>query len=221
MKVLIACEFSGIVRDAFLAKGIDAMSCDLLPTERPGPHHQGDVRPLLKERWDMVLAFPTCTYLTNAGAKHLYEGGRRWNQDGTENPMNAERVQEAKNGAEFFLECLDANAEMVAVENPVMHEMASVLTFTLHQKHTVQPWWFGDEKFKATIFRLKNLPPLKPSNKLTPPDPGTEEHKAWSWVFRCPPGPDRWKIRSRMSEGMAEAMADQWGRAIMEAEHAS
>lgn len=213
MRILVACEYSGVVRDAFRALGHDAVSCDLLPTERPGPHHRGDVRPLLREPWDMVIAFPTCRYLTNAGARHLYIGKRRWNLDGSENPLDLDRVAECVEGARFFMECLNANAPRVAVENPVMHELAIRFTSTADPRQTVQPWWFGDETFKATTFRLRGLPPLSPTDKLTPPKPGTEAHKRWSWVHRMPPGPDREKKRSLMHPGLAAAMAEQWGAA--------
>ena len=110
MKVLVACEFSGIVRDAFIAKGHDAVSCDLLPTERPGPHIQGDVRELLREPWDLVIAHPPCTYITNAGVRHLHTDPERW-------PRLIEGVQ-------FFKECLQANAPRAAIENPIPHKYA-------------------------------------------------------------------------------------------------
>lgn len=218
LRVLVACEYSGMVRDAFRALGHDAMSCDLEPSERPGPHHQGDVRPLLREPWDLVVAHPVCRYLTNAGALHLYEGRRRYNEDGSENRLDLDRIEAAVIGARLFRECLDANAPCVAVENPVMHDFARRLTWSPHPSQTVQPWWFGDETFKATTFRLRGLPPLEPTNKLTPPGKreNPEEHKRWSWVHRMPPGPTREKERSRMHPGMAKAMAEQWARACME-----
>jgi hypothetical protein len=211
MKVLIACERSGIVRDAFIALGHNAMSCDLFPTERPGPHHQGDVRPLLRERWDLVIAHPVCRYLTNAGARHLYVGRKRYNDDGAESRLCSERVIGAAEGADFFNECLNANADMVAVENPVMHWLAKSLTRSKDITQTIQPWWFGDETFKATAFRLRGLPPLAATNKLNPPKAGTDEHKAWSWVHRMPPGPDRERLRSQTQPGIAIALALQWG----------
>lgn len=171
MRVLVACERTGRVRDALLARGHDAISCDIEPTDVPGPHIQGDVRPLLKERWDMVIAHPECTYLANSAAKHLYVGQRRWNPDGTENPLDPERVRECAEAAAFFLECLNANAPRVAVENPVMHWLAIALTRTSDPKQTVQPWWFGDRTFKATTFRLRGLKPLRETNRLVPPPP--------------------------------------------------
>ena len=187
------------------------MSCDLKPSETPGPHIQGDVRPLLRERWDLVIAHPECTFLTNSAAKHLYVGKRRWNTDGSESAMCPDRVEACAKASRFFLECLNANALRVAVENPVMHGLAISLTRTKHRKQTIQPWHFGEPMFKATTFRLVGLPELRGTDRLIPPKPGTEEHKRWSWVFRCPPGPDRSTIRSRTPFRVAEAMAEQWG----------
>jgi len=182
-----------------------------MPSDAPGPHYQGDVRPLLRERWDLVIAHPVCRYLTNAGAKHLYVGGKRYNLDGTENPMCCDRVAGAANGAALFNDCLNANAETVAVENPVMHWLAKALTRSNDVTQTVQPWWFGDETFKATAFRLRGLPMLSPTDKLVPPKAGTDEHKAWSWVHRMPPSANREKLRSITQPGIALAMAMQWG----------
>lgn len=214
MNVLIACERSGVVRDAFIERGYNAMSCDLHPTDKNGPHHQGDVRPLLKMRWDLVIAHPVCRYLTNAGAKHLYVGGKRYNAEGFENPMCTERVKGVAEGAAFFNECHGANSEFVGTENPIMHWLAKSLTKSADITQTVQPWWFGDETFKATTFRLKNLPLLVPTDKLTPPKAGTDEHKAWSWVHRCSPGPERERIRSQTQPGIARALAQQWGEFV-------
>lgn len=209
MTWLIACEQFGHIRDAILAKGIDAVSCDIMPTRNPGPHIQGDVTPLLQKRWAGVIAHPDCTYLTNAGAKHLYIGGRRFNEDGTENPMDPQRVWNCVDGAAFFKACMNANAEKVAVENPIMHKLAAALV-GVRATQFVQPWWFGAKMFKATGFHLRGLPRLVPTNKLTPPKPGTEEHKKWSWVFRMPPGYDRAAKRSETAQGIADAIAEQW-----------
>lgn len=211
MKVLIACECSGRVRDAFLRRGHDAISCDFEDTEVPGPHIKGDVRPVLREPWDLVIAHPTCTYLSNSGAKHLYVGHKRFNDDGSENPLCCERVSNAAAAAAFFMECLNANSDRVVVENPVMHWLAHKLTLTDDLRQTVQPWWFGERMFKATTFRLRGVGKLVATNKLVPPKAGSDEHKKWSWVHRCPPGPDRAKIRSRTAYGVAEALAEQLG----------
>ena len=183
MRVLIACEFSGIVRDAFIARGHDAVSCDLLPTERPGPHVEGDVRPMLRERWDLVIAHPPCTYLANSGVRWLYSKPERWRLLGA--------------AAGFFSQCLNANADRVAVENPVMHKWAGMRK----PDFTVQPWQFGHGETKRTCFWTKRLPPLLPTNIVAGRD---------ARVHREPPGPDRWKKRSLTYPGIAAAMAEQW-----------
>lgn len=189
MKVLVACEFSGIVRDAFIAKGHDAISADLLPTERPGPHHQGDVTPLLAEPWDLVIAHPPCRYLANSGVRWMHEDVDRWD--------------ELKEATEFFLKCYDANAPRVAVENPVMHGHARVRIRDMHPTFCVQPWQFGHGETKQTCFWSRGLWPLRATNVVS----GRAQR-----VFRAPDVKDRWKERSRTYPGMAEAMADQWGR---------
>lgn len=210
MTWLIACEESGAVRDAMLAEGIDAVSCDIKPTSSPGPHIRGDVRPLLRKRWAGVIAHPECTFLTNAGSKHLYVGKRRYNEDGTENPYCPDRIRAMFDAADFYRECRAANAPKVAVENPVMHELARRLVERGFCQ-TVQPWWFGEPTFKATTFEMNGLPKLIATDKLTPPKPGTDEHKAWSWVFRMAPSPDRAERRSKTQPGVARAIAQQWG----------
>ena len=194
-----------------LARGIDAVSCDLKPTRVEGPHIQGDVEPLLRKRWTGIIAHPECTYLTNAGAKHLYVGKKRWNADGTENPMDPQRVWSCVEAARFFRACMAGNARKKAVENPIMHKLAAALV-GVRATQFVQPWWFGEPMFKATGFHIKGLPNLIATNKLTPPKPGTDEHKAWSWVHRMAPGPDRKEKRSVTARGIAEAIADQWGQ---------
>ena len=141
MRVLVACEFSGIVRDAFIEAGHDAISCDLLPTERPGPHIQGDVRPLLKETWDLVIAHPPCTYLSNV---------RR--------PIIDLQDERFHSGVEFFKDCLAANAPRVAVENPVSHTGARQAIGKYSQ--LIRPWWFGEDSRKGVGLWLEGLPPL-------------------------------------------------------------
>ncbi|MEL7282122.1 MAG: hypothetical protein AAGK79_17340 [Pseudomonadota bacterium] len=209
MTWLIACERSGRVRDAMLARGIDAVSCDLCPTRAPGPHIQGDVEPLLRKRWSGIIAHPDCTYLTNAGAKHLYIGKRRWNDDETENPMDPQRVWSCVEAARFFKQCLNGNAPKRAVENPIMHALAFALVGA-RATQFVQPWWFGEPMFKATGFHLIGLPKLRATNMLTPPALGSEEHKQWSWVFRMAPSEDRAEKRSVTARGIADAIAEQW-----------
>lgn len=183
MRVLIACEFSGVVRDAFLALGHEAMSCDLLPTEAPGPHYQGDVRDVLDYPWDLMIAHPPCTDLSVSGARHF--AAKR--MDG--------RQQAA---ASFFLMLAKADIPRIAIENPVC-VMSSLWR---KPEQVIQPWQFGHGETKATCLWLKGLPLLKPTNIVE----GREAR-----VHRMPPGPDRWKERSRTFEGIAAAMASQWG----------
>lgn len=189
MRVLIACEYSGRVRDAFRRRGHDAISCDLLPTEQQGPHIQGDVSAMLRERWDLVIAHPPCTYLANSGVRWLHSNPDRW--------------QAMREGAAFFLECLNANAPRVAVENPVMHKYARKI-IGRGPDFTVQPWQFGDDEKKRTCFWTRGLPPLVPTSSL-------DGSTARDSVHKAPPGPDRWKERSRTFQGLADAIAEQWG----------
>ena len=189
-RILIACEYSGRVRDAFRALGHDAISCDLLPSEAPGPHIQGDVRALLREPWALVIAHPPCTYLANSGVRWLKTDPARWGR--------------MRKGAEFFFACLNANAPLVAVENPVMHGHARDLIGGIRPQFTVQPWQFGDDFKKRTCFWTRNLPPLNPTSTLDGSTAQAECHLA-------SPGPDRWKERSRTYPGLARAMAEQWG----------
>jgi hypothetical protein len=194
-RVLVACEYSGRVRDALRARGIDAVSCDLLPTEAPGPHIVGDVLPLLRQPWAMVIAHPPCTYLCNSGVRWLHERPGRW--------------AEMQRAAQFFLECLNANAPLVAVENPVMHGHAREIVGAAHA-FTVQPWQFGDPAKKRTCFWTRGLPPLRPTSAMTGTDARAECHLA-------SPSPDRWKQRSRTYPGIAAAIADQWSSLVLEA----
>ena len=184
VRVLVACEFSGIVRDAFRDRGHFAMSCDLLPTERPGIHHQGDVRDLLAGAWDLMIAHPPCTHLAVSGA--------RW---------FAEKREEQAEALEFVRLLLGANIPRIALENPV-----SIISSRIRKPdQIIQPWQFGHGETKATCLWLKGLPKLTPTNIV----PGREAR-----VHRMPPGPDRWRERSRTFEGIAAAMADQWGQAL-------
>lgn len=189
MKVLIACEFSGRTRDAFLALGHDALSCDIeWPSETHGPHHVGDVTPLLREPWDLVIAHPPCTRLCNSGVRWLEERDLWADLDAA---------------AAFFRLCLEANAPRVAVENPVMHRYARERVGR-GADFTVQPWQFGDDFKKRTCFWTKGLPRLRPTSVLDGSTAVAEVHLA-------PPGPDRAKARSRTYPGMSRAMAAQWG----------
>lgn len=195
MRVLIACEFSGIVREAFRARGHDAWSCDLLSAEIPGPHLQCDFRKALKQHWDFVGFHIDCRVMANSGARWLYEKPERWG--------------ELQAAADLFNVALD-DPRPGYVENSIMHCHAKKL-IRREQDQTVQPWWFGEPYFKSTCLWLRGgIPELKPTNKLTPPAKGTSEHKAWSMVHRATPGRDRWMKRSRTFPGVAEAMAEQW-----------
>lgn len=188
MRVLVACEYSGVVRAAFAALGHEAWSCDLLPSDDPDNHnhYQGDVRDLLVPGvWDLLVGFPPCTHLAVSGAKH-FEAKRK---DG--------RQQQA---IDFFMLLVNAPVPRIAIENPVG------IMSTVYRKpdQIIQPWQFGHGECKATCLWLKNLAPLTPTDIV----PGREQR-----VWRLPPTPDRAKIRSRTYDGVAAAMADQWGRA--------
>lgn len=192
LSVLIACEYSGVMRRAFRALGHDAWSCDLLPADDGSPHHiHGDVRPILRQSWDLVIAHPPCTRLCNSGVRWLAERAL-WD--------------EMREGAAFFLECLNANAPRVAVENPVMHRYARDI-IGRGPDFTVQPWQFGDPAKKRTCFWTKGLPALVPTSSMTAADAKPECHHA-------SPGPDRWKLRSATYPGIAAACAAQWGGAV-------
>ncbi len=185
MKVLIACEFSGIVRDAFIARGHDAMSCDLLPTEKPGPHYQGDVMDIIGNGWDLMIAHPPCTRLANSGVMWL-EKRNLW-----------EDLEYAIN---FFNLLLDADIEKIAIENPIQHKYARAGIRKYNQ--IIQPYQFGHGEQKATCLWLKNLPKLAPTNVVS---------GRYQYSHNLPPSPDRWKLRSMTYQGVADAMAEQWG----------
>lgn len=196
MKVLIACESSGVERDAFLSRGHDAMSCDLLPTESPGPHYQGDVRDLMGEHWDLVIAHPPCTYLSNSGVRWLYSDPDRWGL--------------MREGAEFFALMFDFSTPRLCVENPVQHKYAVEAHGKGRQTQTVQPWQFGTPETKRTCYWLRGLPPLKGTKNVYAEMlslPKTISHK----VHYASPGEERWKLRSKSDLNIAAAMADQWG----------
>lgn len=181
MRVLVACEYSGTVRDAFIRGGHEAMSCDLLPTEQPGPHYQGDVRDVLGDGWDLMIAHPPCTHLAVSGA--------RW--------FKLKAAEQAES-LDFVRTLLAAPVPRIALENPVSIISSRVCKPT----QTVQPWMFGHGETKATCLWLKNLPPLTPTDVV----PGREQR-----IHLMPPGPDRWRERSRTFAGIAAAMAAQWG----------
>ncbi|MFN3930874.1 MAG: hypothetical protein ACK4JY_03910 [Brevundimonas sp.] len=213
MRVLIGCEFTGTVRRAFQDLGHDAWSCDLLPDLHGSNRHiRGDIRDHLNDGWDLLAVMhPPCTRLCNSGVRWLHTP-----------PPGKTREQmwaELEEGAALFSDCWNAPIPRVAVENPVMHKHAKALIRNFEPAaQTVQPWWFGDPAFKGTGFYLRGLPPLTPTNRLTPPKTGTPEHKLWSAIHRAPPGPDRWAVRSKTFGGIADAMAAQWGGYAVEAE---
>lgn len=195
MKVLVACEYSGTVRDAFKAKGHDAWSCDVLPTDREGQHYQCDVREVLDKDWDLMIAHPPCTYLTNSGVTWLHRDPFRW-----------QKLDEA---AEFFRILVNAPIPRICIENPIMHKHAKE-RIGVHQSQVIQPWMFGHMEQKATCLWLKGLPLLKPTNDvkaemLKLPDSQRQR------LHYLPPSKDRWKIRSTTFQGIADAMAEQWG----------
>jgi hypothetical protein len=195
MKVLIACEFSGTVRDAFAQRGHFAMSCDLLPSDTPGKHYQGDVRDLLGQCWDLMIAHPPCTFLSNSGAKHLYKNMR------ASNGINPARWADMERGAEFFKMLWRCAIPRIAIENPIMLGYAKRIIGS-EQTQVIQPWQFGHGETKATCLWLKNLPALTPTNVVE----GREAR-----IHKLPPSPDRWKLRSATYQGIANAMAAQWG----------
>jgi len=198
-RVLVACEFSAIVRDAFRARGFDAWSCDTLPTEGdPAWHYECDIFDVLGLGWDLMIAHPPCTYLANSGNKHLYLGMKK------ENGRDPERWRLMADGAAFFSALLNAPIEHIAVENPIMSPYGREI-IGRPQDQVVQPWQFGHGETKATCFWLKNLPKLVPTNIVE----GREAR-----VHMMSPGPQRWYERSRTFHGIASAMADQWGAAL-------
>lgn len=187
MKVLVACEYSGRVRRAFEDRGHDAYSCDLLPSEDESPKHIiGDVRLILNQGWDIMVAHPPCTRLCNSGVRWLAE---------------RDLWSELDEACDFFLDLWNAPIEKIAIENPIMHKHA-VERIGLRYSFSVQPWQFGHGETKRTCFWSKNLPPLIPTNIVD----GREAK-----VHKMPPSKDRWKERSRTYSGIAQAMAEQWG----------
>ena len=187
MRVLIACEYSGTVRDAFIGGGHEAMSCDLLPTDVPGPHYEGDLFDVIDYPWDLLIAHPPCTHLAVSGSRHF------------EAKRNDGRQQAA---VSFFMQIVrrSAHIQKVAIENPVC------IMSSLYRKpdQIIQPWQFGHGETKATCLWLKGLPLLQPTNIVE----GRENR-----IHRMPPSPDRWKERSKTFQGIADAMAKQWGAA--------
>jgi hypothetical protein len=196
VRVLVACEYSGTVRDAFLARGHDAMSCDLLPTERPGPHHRGDVRDVLGDGWDLMIAHPPCTHLAASGAQHFARKELDHELQGALPGLERPSPQVA--ALAFVVELLGAPVPRIAVENPV----GIVGTRVRPADQSIQPWQFGHGETKQTCLWLVNLPKLAPTDVVD-----GREHR----MHLMAPGPNRWRERSRTYPGIAAAMADQWG----------
>ena len=190
MRILVACEYSGRVRDAFISRGHDAISCDLLPSETPGPHVQGDVVPMLAQNWDMIVAFPPCTYLSSSGI--------HWN---SRIPGRDKLTQEA---SEFFMLFANSPCPRIAIENPV-----GVMSSKWRKPdQIIQPWMFGEDASKRTCLWLKGLPPLQPTNILTRQ---RYANQTPSGQNKLGPSPHRAKLRSLTYQGIADAMAVQWG----------
>lgn len=199
MKVLVACEYSGRVRDAFIARGHDALSCDLLPTDAPGPHYQGDVMDIIADGWDLMVAHPPCTYLSVSGM--------HWTTRGLRDPQLTE------DALAFVRQLMAAPIERIAIENPV-----SVISSRIRKpEQIITPYQFGHDASKKTCLWLKNLPPLKPTAFVEPrivngrPRWGNQTDSGQN---KLAPSADRWKVRSETFQGIADAMADQWGSLV-------
>lgn len=196
MKILIACEYSGTVRDAFIARGHDAMSCDLLPTEAPGPHYEGDVRDILGNGWDLIIAHPPCDYLCVSGM--------HWTTRGLRDPQLTE------DALAFVQLLLDAPIPRIAIENPV----GVISTRIRKPDQIIQPYQFGHDASKKTCLWLNDLPLLQPTKFVEPrivKGKPRWSNQTDSGQNRLPPSADRWKKRAETYRGIAEAMAEQWG----------
>lgn len=198
MKVLIACEYSGRVRDAFTKLGHHATSCDILESESPGNHYQGDIKDILYDDWDLLIAHPPCTYLANSGVQHLHKDITRWG--------------ELDKAAEFFKLFLNSDhIPMRCIENPIMHKYGKDRIGGIKQSQVIQPWMFGHMEQKATCLWLVGLDLLKPTN-IVKEEMMLLPKKERERLHYLPPGPNRWRERSRTYQGVAEAMAEQWSK---------
>ena len=193
MKVLVACEFSGMVRDAFRRRGHDAWSCDLLPSEAEGPHIVGDVLEVLHQGWDLMVAHPPCTYLSSSGL--------HWNR------RRPERAALTEAALGFVLALASAPVDRIVIENPI----GCLSTRWRKPDQIIQPWQFGHDASKATCLWLKGLPALQPTDVLPGGREARRANQTASGQNKLGPSPDRWKIRSMTYPGIAEAMAEQWG----------
>ena len=195
MRVLVACEYSGVVREAFKAKGHDAWSCDILPTDILGQHIEGDIKEVLNQKWDLIIAHPPCTYLTNSGVRWLHKDTTRW--------------ASLNDGAEFFKLFLSADCPRICIENPIPHKYA-LERIGKKYSQIVQPWMFGHMEQKATCLWLKGLPLLTPTDNVKDEMlnlPASVRQR----IHYLPPSKDRAKLRSKTFQGIANAMADTWG----------
>lgn len=199
LKVLVACEESGVVRDAFIKKGHDAMSCDILPTSSLGPHYRGDVRDILEHGWDLMIGHPPCTYLTNAGARWIYDD------------RYPDRRQKQEEAFEFFMQLWDAPIKSIALENPI----GAVSRLFRKPDQIIKPLMFGQGSTKQTCLWLKNLPKLTATDIVEPEYHVSKSGRKWDkWFFESSLISDleeRSKFRSKTFKGVADAMAQQWG----------
>jgi hypothetical protein len=196
MRVLVACEYSGKVRRAFRKRGHDAWSCDLLPADDGSEYHyQGDVMDIINDGWDLLIGHPPCTYLCNSGVSWLHKQEGRWDR--------------MRDGAEFFKLLWESDIPRIALENPIMHKYAKEIIGT-NQTQLVQPWMFGHAESKATCLWLKGLNPLIETNNVKEKWKSLPKKEAQR-LHMLPPSKDRWKLRSETYQGIADAMAEQWG----------
>ena len=192
MRVLVACEYSGTVRDAFIKLGHDAMSCDIIPTDVPGPHYEGDVLDVINDGWDLMIAHPPCTYLSNAGARFLYPKGQ----------LNPDRLKLGLEAKQFFMALYNSNIPKICVENPIPSTVYELPLYT----QTIQPYEYGHPFQKRTCLWLKGLPKLIPTNIVSERQ---SSRVPGNWFNKG--GKDRQKNRAKTFQGIADAMASQWG----------
>ena len=192
MRVLVACEYSGTVRDVFIKLGHDAMSCDIIPTDVPGPHYEGDVLDVINDGWDLMIAHPPCTYLSNAGARFLYPKGQ----------LNSDRLKLGLEAKQFFMALYNSNIPKICVENPIPSTVYELPLYT----QTIQPYEYGHPFKKRTCLWLKGLPKLIPTNIV---NERQSSKVPGNWFNKG--GKDRQKNRAKTFQGIADAMASQWG----------
>lgn len=194
MKVLVACEYTGVVRDAFIAQGHNAISCDIIPSEQQGPHYLGNVLDIINDGFDLMIAHPPCTYLANSGVQHLHRDPTRWYR--------------MENAREFFMKLLEADIPKICVENPIPHRYAHLPKYT----QIVEPWMFGHEVTKRTCLWLRGLPNLTPTNIVGrgPRYYNTRNGKSNGSLWYQSHSSNK-NYRSRTFQGLADAMAKQWG----------